>query len=121
MRLSPLFLGEKNFEFVDHFETATTTLAIDPSVFNGAVGNAVQLMTDNGAVLAYVFGIPLFFILVAVVMDWIKGIKKENADYKKIKAKPMVDEPYLYDEKGKSIGKFTYDREGHIVGGKRNN
>jgi H+/gluconate symporter-like permease len=37
------------------------------------------MLADNKLVLAYVFGIPLFFILVAVVMGWIKSIRKTGA------------------------------------------
>jgi hypothetical protein len=38
------------------------------------------MLTDNAAVLAYVFGIPLFLILVAVIMGWIKSIRKTKND-----------------------------------------
>jgi hypothetical protein len=54
-------------------------LAIDPAVFTGAVSNAVQMLTDNASILAYVFGIPLFLILVAVIMGWVKSIRSKKA------------------------------------------
>jgi hypothetical protein len=53
-----------------------TLLVIDPTVFTAAVSNAVQMLTDNSAILAYVFGIPLFLILVAVIMGWVKSIRR---------------------------------------------
>jgi hypothetical protein len=36
----------------------------------------MQMLTDNAAVLLYVFGIPLFLITVSVVLGWIKAIRR---------------------------------------------
>jgi len=54
-------------------------MVIDPTVFTGAVSNAVQMLTDNAGILAYVFGIPLFLILVSVITSWIKSIRRARA------------------------------------------
>jgi hypothetical protein len=54
-------------------------MIIDPAVFTGAVSNAVQMLTDNASILAYVFGIPLFLILVSVIMGWVKSIRRARS------------------------------------------
>jgi hypothetical protein len=36
----------------------------------------MQMLTDNAEVLLYVFGIPLFFIVVKAMMGWIKSIRR---------------------------------------------
>jgi hypothetical protein len=64
-------------------ESATSSLAIDPAVFTGAVVVATGALTDNSAILAYVFGIPLFLILVVVIVSWINSMGKEDEKYKK--------------------------------------
>jgi hypothetical protein len=58
-------------------------MIIDPAVFGAAVTNGVQMLTDNSAVLAYVFGIPLFLIIVSVIMGWIKSIRRADGGKKK--------------------------------------
>ena len=46
------------------------------ATFTGALSGAMQMLTDNSAVLLYVFGIPLFLITVSVIMGWIKAIRR---------------------------------------------
>jgi predicted hotdog family 3-hydroxylacyl-ACP dehydratase len=36
----------------------------------------MQMLTDNQDTLIYVFGIPLMLITVAVVLGWIKSIRR---------------------------------------------
>jgi hypothetical protein len=62
-------------------ETATSSLVlvIDPGIMTGSVAKAIQMGTDNQPVLIYIFGIPLFLILVSVIMGWIKSVKTKNA------------------------------------------
>lgn len=64
-------------------ESATSSLAIDPAVFTGAVVVATGALSDNSTVFAYVFGIPLFLILVWILLDWINAIGKADNESKK--------------------------------------
>ena len=88
--------------------TASTSLAINPAIFTGAVGAAAGMVSDNASILAYVFGIPLFLILVSVISYWIFSIKDNK---KKIKKSPALidDIPIVYD----------YKNNGMIAGGHR--
>lgn len=53
-------------------------MIIPSGTFDGAIGGAMQMLTDNATILLYVFGIPLFLIVVNIVLGWIKAIKPRS-------------------------------------------
>jgi hypothetical protein len=95
-RLSGDYVSESTYTISGGEEEATTTaFVVDGAVFGAAVGAAMQMLTDNIDLMFYVFGIPLFLIVVAIILDWIKKTKMQNS-------KNSVD--YIRDEKGRIIG-----------------
>jgi len=65
------------------------------------------MLTDNMGILAYVFGIPLFLILVAVIMSWIKSIRSEE--------KIRWEGDYGYNRRGEIVASITRTESGEIA------
>lgn len=97
LRLDAGYVSESNYTIgtIGEDEEATTTaFVVDGAVFGAAVGAAMQMLMDNIDLMFYVFGIPLFLIVVAIILDWIKKIKSEK----------KTDVDYIRDAKGRIIG-----------------
>jgi len=101
-RLSGDYISEANYSISGEEEATTTAFVVDGAVFGAAIGAAMQMLTDNVDLMFYVFGIPLFLIVAAIIHDWIKKIKSEKKEN---------DIEYIRDDKGRIIGGKNTKRE----------